>query len=135
MAEELLVEIVTPEKMVFSETVEMVTIPGGDGEFGVLFGHAPLLSTVKIGELNITSNNRKTYYAVGKGYAEVSAKAVTLLLDSAEKADTIDKESARKELAEAESELARMSTEDEGYQEVSDKYRLAEARLKAADKA
>lgn len=135
MAEELLVEIVTPEEMVFSDTVEMVTIPGGDGEFGVLFGHAPILSTVNIGELNITKGNRKTYYAVGKGYAEVTAKKVTLLLEKVMQARMIDKESARRELSEAEADLSRMTKEDAGYQEVFDKLRMAEAKLKAADKA
>lgn len=135
MAEELLVEIVTPEEMVFSDTVEMVTIPGGDGEFGVLYGHAPILSTVNIGELNITKGNRKTYYAVGKGYAEVTAKKVTLLLEKVVQANKIDKERARRELSEAEADLSRVSKEDAGYQEVSDKLRMAEAKLKAADKA
>jgi len=135
MAEELLVEIVTPEEMVFSDTVEMVTVPGGDGDFGALIGHAPLLSTVKIGELNITKSNKKTYYAVGKGYAEVTAKKVTLLLESVERADEIDKERARKEKEAAESQLLKITKEDEGYDEVHDAMLLAEAKLKVADKA
>ncbi|MBN2255285.1 MAG: ATP synthase F1 subunit epsilon [Deltaproteobacteria bacterium] len=135
MAEELLVEIVTPEEMVFSDTVEMVTIPGGDGEFGVLIGHAPILSTVNAGELNITKGNRKTYYAVGKGYAEVTAKKVTLLLEKVVKASNIDKDAARRELSEAEADLSRMTREDAGYSEVLEKLRMAEAKLKAADKA
>jgi F-type H+-transporting ATPase subunit epsilon len=135
MADELLVEIVTPERMVFSDTVEMVTIPGGDGEFGVLIGHAPVLSTVDPGELNITKDGRKTYYAVGKGYAEVTAKKVTLLLEKVVKASEIDKETARRELSEAEAELSRMTKEDAGYPEVLEKMKMAEAKLKAAGKA
>jgi F-type H+-transporting ATPase subunit epsilon len=135
MAEEMMLEIVTPEKMVFSDYVEEVTIPGGDGEFGALLGHAPLLSTVKIGELNYTKNNKKTYYAVGHGYAEVLSRKVTVLLASAERADQINTERARQEKTAAEAELAKMSKEDEGYERVSDRLSLAELRLKVAEKA
>jgi F-type H+-transporting ATPase subunit epsilon len=135
MAEEMMLEIVTPEKMVFSDYVEEVTIPGGDGEFGALIGHAPLLSTVKIGELNYTKDNKKTYYAVGQGYAEVLSRKVTVLLDSAERADLIDRESARKAKEAAEAELSKISKEDEGYERASDRLSLAELRLKVAEKA
>lgn len=135
MAEEMMLEIVTPEKMVFSDYVEEVTIPGGDGEFGALIGHAPLLSTVKIGELNYTKDNKKTYYAVGQGYAEVLSRKVTVLLASAERADLIDKESARQEKAAAEAELSKMSKEDEDYERINDRLSLAELRLKVAEKA
>jgi F-type H+-transporting ATPase subunit epsilon len=135
MAEEMMLEIVTPEKMIFSDYVEEVTIPGGDGEFGALIGHAPLLSTVKIGELNYTKDNKKTYYAVGQGYAEVLARKVTVLLDIAERADLIDRESARREKEAAEAELSRLSKEDEDYERVSGRVDLAELRLKVAEKA
>ena len=100
MADELMVQIATPEKMVFSDKVEEVTIPGVDGEFGVLFGHAPLLTLVNIGELDYTKDNKKTHYAIGAGYVEVTFQKVTLLLDSAERSDEIDKEIAHAQLAE-----------------------------------
>jgi len=135
MAEEMMLEIVTPEKMIFSDTVDEVTIPGGDGEFGALVGHAPLLSTVKIGELNFTKDNKKAYYAVGPGYAEVLFEKVTVLLDYAERYDVINKESARQEKAQAEAEIAKLSKEDEGYQVVSDRLTLAEVKLKVAERA
>jgi F-type H+-transporting ATPase subunit epsilon len=135
MAEEMMLEIVTPEKMIFSDYVEEVTIPGGDGEFGALIGHAPLLSTVKIGELNYTKDNKKIYYAVGQGYAEVLARKVTVLLDTAERADLIDREGARREKEAAEAELSRLSKDDEDYGRVSDRVDLADLRLKVAEKA
>ena len=72
MADELMLEIVTPEKLAFSGKVEDVTIPGTEGEFGVLRGHAALLSSVDIGELNFTKDNKKTFYALNTGYAEVT---------------------------------------------------------------
>jgi len=128
MAEEMMLEIVTPEKMIFSDTVDEVTIPGGDGEFGALVGHAPLLSTVKIGELNFTKDNKKAY-------AEVLFEKVTVLLDYAERYDVINKESARQEKAQAEAEIAKLSKEDEGYQVVSDRLTLAEVKLKVAERA
>ena len=59
MADELMLEIVTPEKMAFSDVVEEVTIPGSEGEFGVLRGHAALLSSVDTGELNFNKDGKK----------------------------------------------------------------------------
>jgi len=59
MADQLMLEIVTPEKLAFSDIVEEVTLSGSEGEFGVLIGHAPLLSSVKFGELNYTKDNKK----------------------------------------------------------------------------
>ena len=135
MAEELMLEIATPDRLVFSDTVEMVTIPGGDGEFGVLIGHAPLLSTVNAGEMNFNKQGKKTYYAVDKGYVEVTFRKVTMLLSNAERADLVNKEKARKSREEAEQELAKLSREDEGYEKVKDALDWAEARLKAAEKA
>jgi len=135
MAEELMLEIATPDRLVFSDKVEMVTIPGGDGEFGVLIGHAPLLSTVKIGEMNFNKDGKKVYYAVGKGYVEVTFRKVTMLLSSAERADLVNKEKARKSKEEAEQELAKLSREDEEYEKVKDAFDWAEAKLKAAEKA
>ena len=83
MAEELMLEIVTPEELAFSDKVEEVTVPGSEGEFGVLIGHVPLLSAVNYGELNCTQDNKKTYFAIGTGYAEVTDVKVTLLVESA----------------------------------------------------
>lgn len=87
MADELMLEIVTPEKMAFSGNVEEVTIPGTEGEFGVLRGHEALLSSVDIGQLNFTRNSKKVYYAVNTGYAEVTGNKVTILIETAERAD------------------------------------------------
>ncbi|MFZ2394788.1 MAG: ATP synthase F1 subunit epsilon, partial [Smithella sp.] len=94
MADELMLEIVSPEKMVFSGKIEEVTIPGTEGEFGVLRGHEAFLSSVDIGELNFLKEGKKTYYAVNTGYAEVTANKVTILIETAERSDHIDKERA-----------------------------------------
>lgn len=79
-------ELVTPEKLVRSETAYMVVVPGTEGDFGVLAGHAPFMSTVRNGELAIyrSENGEPERIAIEGGFAEVSEKGLTVL---AEKAD------------------------------------------------
>jgi F-type H+-transporting ATPase subunit epsilon len=134
MAEELMLEIVTPEELAFSDKVEEVTVPGSEGEFGVLIGHVPLLSAVNFGELNYTQNNKKTYFAIGAGYAEVTDVKVTLLVESAVRADEIDAEEAKREKDEAEVELSKIGKDDPGFQKVSDALTRAEVKLKVTEK-
>ena len=107
MARELTLEIVTPEKIAFKGVVEEVTIPGTEGEFGVLKGHASLLSSVDVGELSFTQDHKKTRYAVNTGYAEVTASKVTVLVETAERADLIDLERARRAKERAEEKWRR----------------------------
>jgi len=135
MADELMLEIVTPETMAFSDTIEEVTIPGVEGMFGVLIGHAPLLSAIQCGELDHLQNNKKTYYAVGDGYAEVTGERVTVLVETCERADTIDVERVQKEKEEAESKLAQLNKDDTEYEKVSAELNRAEVRLRVAEKA
>ena len=113
MADEpvVILEIVTPEKMAFSGKVEQVTIPGSEGQFGVLKGHAPLLSSLDIGELNFTKDGIKAYYAVSTGYAEVASDKVTVLVETAERSDLIDRERARVAKEAAEAKLPKMAAE------------------------
>lgn len=112
MADELKLEIVTPEQMTFRGVVEEVTIPGTEGQFGVLKGHAALLSSVDIGELSFTQDHKKTYYAVNTGYAEVTASKVTVLVETAERFDLIDRERAKRAREQAEEKLTKLSRED-----------------------
>lgn len=134
MADELMLEIVTPEKQVFRDVVEEVTIPGSEGEFGVLIGHEPLLSMVKAGELNFTKDNKKTYYAADSGYAEVTEDSVTVIVESALRADIIDRDEARRERDEAEAQIAQMSKDDPGVEKLAAMLARAETRLKVAEK-
>jgi F-type H+-transporting ATPase subunit epsilon len=135
MADELMLEIVTPEKVAYSGKIEEVTIPGTEGEFGVLVGHASLLSSVKFGELNYTKDNKKQYYAINTGYAEVTAHKVTILVETAERADMIDVERAKRAKDIATEKLARMSKEDPDFERVKDALDRAEIRLKIVEKA
>jgi len=134
MADELMLEIVTPEKMAFNGHVEEVTVPGSEGEFGVLRGHASLLSGVDVGELNFTREGKKTYYAISTGYAEVTSSKVTILVESAERSDIIDKDRARRAKEIAESKLAKTPKEDPEYDAVKASLVRATTRLNVSEK-
>ncbi|MEA3487528.1 MAG: ATP synthase F1 subunit epsilon [Thermodesulfobacteriota bacterium] len=134
MTDELMLEIVTPEKLAFSDIVGEVTLSGSEGEFGVLIGHAPLLSSVKFGELNYTKDNKKTYYVAGEGYVEITNLKATVLVESIEKAEFILKEEAQKAKESAEAELAGMNKDDADYERVKNTLDRANERLKVAEK-
>ena len=134
MADELMLEIVTPEKMTFSGKVEEVTIPGTEGEFGVLRGHEAFLSSVDVGELNFVKDSKKTYYSVNTGYAEVTANKVTILVETAERSDYIDKDRALKAKDNAESRLGQLTKEDVEYELMRAALARALARVSVAGK-
>ena len=134
MADELMLEIVTPEKMVFSDKIEEVTIPGAEGEFGVLRGHEAFLSAVDIGELNYIKDGKKTYYSVNTGYAEVTSSKVTILIETAERSDGIDKERALQAKDKAESRLSQMTKEDVEFEIMRAALARAIARINVAEK-
>jgi F-type H+-transporting ATPase subunit epsilon len=90
----ILVDIVTPERRLLSEEVDMVTLPGSTGQMGVLRGHAPLLSTLDIGEIILHKKGQIRSIAVHGGVVEVRPNKVTVLADLAESAEDIDVERA-----------------------------------------
>ena len=77
-------ELVTPEKQVVSEDVHMVVVPGAEGDFGVMAGHAPYMSTLRDGELSVyrTANGEPERIAVSGGFAEVGDRGLTVLAES-----------------------------------------------------
>ena len=105
MAEKLKLDIVTPDGLVASEEVDEVTAAGSEGEFGVVPGHAPFVTTLKIGMLVAKSGGQTTYYFVNWGYAEVGPGKVTVLADSSEKSEEIDVERAKAAKERAEERL------------------------------
>ena len=135
MADELMLEIVTPEKLAFSGKVEDVTIPGTEGEFGVLRGHAALLSSVDIGELNFTKDNKKTFYALNTGYAEVTSDKVTILVETAERSDLIDKERAKRAKENAEGKLSKLSKDDVEFETARIALARAITRISVGEKS
>src|ERR671913_152313 len=90
MAKKILLEVVTPEKMLLSQEVDMVIAPGSEGEFGVLPGHCHFLSTLRIGELRYRLGDQVHHMAILWGYAEVTPNKVTVMAEIAEKAKDID---------------------------------------------
>ncbi len=94
MENKVRLEIVTPYGQVFSEDVDEVTAAGNEGEFGVLPGHAPFVTTLKIGMLTCKAGNSLRHFFVNWGYAEIGHEKALILADSAEKSEDIDVERA-----------------------------------------
>ena len=107
MAENIKFEVVTPEKLVVNENAQMVVAPGALGEFGILSGHTPFLSTLKTGIIRYTDEKGKDKYVfVSGGFAEALPDKVTVLVESAEKMEDIDPERAKEAMKRAEERLA-----------------------------
>jgi len=134
MSEELILEVVTPEKIIFSGSVDEVTIPGTEGEFGVLRGHEPFLTSVDIGALYFLAAGKKVDYAVNTGYAEITGSKVTVLIETAERADVIDKDRAIKAKERAEAGLSQLAKEQEEYEKMRLALARAINRISVADK-
>ena len=115
MAEKLRLDMVTPYKQVLSQDVDEVTAPGTVGEFGILPGHTPMLTTLKIGELSYRQGTETFHVAVNWGYVEVEEDKVTVLVETAESADEIDLERAKAALGRAEEALKKLSAEDKEF--------------------
>ena len=92
----LTLEVATPTRLVVAETVDEVVVPGSEGYFGVLPGHAPLLATLGIGELIYRKDTAQYYLALTGGFAEVRNDKVIVLAENAERPDEIDRERAQR---------------------------------------
>jgi len=101
MPETLRLEIVTPEKIAYSENVEMVTLPGSEGELGVYPNHVPLLTTLNPGELRVLKGGKEMFLAIGEGFVEVTGSAVSVLTDMALDVTAIDESAAEEAVARA----------------------------------
>ena len=99
-------EIVTPKGRVYSDDVDIVVVPGSEGELGVLSSHVPLVTPLKPGELRISKAGKEHSFAVGSGFLEVTASSVTVLSDLAVDEDEIDEFAVTRALEEARKALA-----------------------------
>ena len=124
-------EIITAERQVYADDVEMVVAPGMEGQLGILAHHAPLMTALQPGEILIRKDGEDTYLAVTGGFMEVIGNTVTILADAAEHSEEIDEERAQAAVA-----LAReqMSQQGAGLQleRVAASLRRAEVRLNVA---
>jgi len=113
MAEKIKLEVVTPEKYVVDEEVEIVVAPGVIGEFGVLIGHTPFLTTLKTGTVRYTdADGKERFVFVSGGFAEALPDKVTVLAESAERRRDIDVERAKAAQQRAQDRLAQEKAED-----------------------
>jgi F-type H+-transporting ATPase subunit epsilon len=133
MAEKILLEIVTPEKKVLSETVDIVVAPGDLGEFGVLPGHVPFLCKLKVGELRYRIGAALRLVSIMGGYAEVANNQVTILATAAEEAAEIDVVRARAARERAERRIAGARDEFD-FARAQAALQRAMARLKIAER-
>lgn len=100
-------ELVSPEKLLFSGDVEQVDVPGAEGDFGVLAGHAPFVSTLRPGILTVYGPGGEQKIVVLGGFAEISAAGLTVLADVAEKAADIDRAMITTKIGELEQRIAK----------------------------
>ncbi len=127
MAGSIRLEVVTPERSVVSADAQMVVAPGSQGEFGVLVGHTPFLTTLKTGIVRYTESGGQEHFVfVSGGFAEALPDKVTILAESAEKSDEIDLTRAKAAL-----ERAKKRLEEANRQEGIDRNR-ARAALERA---
>jgi F-type H+-transporting ATPase subunit epsilon len=109
----LKLEIVTPEAKAYSEDVDMVTLPGVEGEMGVLPAHVPLLTQLAAGEVAIRKEGREAYLAVGDGFVEIAGDHVTIMTDMAIQAENIDEAKAEEARQRAVARLAEKIDDEE----------------------
>src|SRR5512138_2702116 len=134
MAETLKLSLVTPYKKVLEEDVDEITATGSLGELGLLPGHAPFLSSLKIGEFSYKIGGKVEHMAVNWGYFEIEDDKVTVLVETAEMAQDIDVERARAAEKRAEEALRKLSPEDKSYKVMEAALERALIRVQVASK-
>lgn len=113
MADTLRLEIVTPEGIVYSDDVEMVTLPGSVGQMGIYPEHVPLMTQMVPGEIIVRKGGRDTFIATGEGLIDVTARRVSILTDLAVEADRIDEAKAEEARRRAEARLREKLSDEE----------------------
>ena len=127
-----LLEIVTPERLVFSEQVDRLKATGIDGELGILAGHIPMVTPLKVAPLAFQAGKQRTTYAIQGGFLEVRADKVVVLADSAEKASDIDVDRARAAKERAERRLHNRSQDHTDFRRAELALQRAMNRIKVS---
>ena len=131
MAETLKLEIVTPEAKIYSEEVEMVTLPGSEGELGIYPNHVPLMTQVHAGEIIAHRGGTEEVLAVGEGFIEVTGNHVAILTDNAANSADIDEAIAEEARRKAEARLAEGDVSEEEARILNQAILFSEAQIKA----
>lgn len=133
MADTFQLEIVTPEKMVVKDVAEELQMPGKNGYLGILPGHAPLITELAVGEITYRNGSEDHHLSVAWGFAEVLPDKVTILAETCERPEDIDKSRAEKARQRAEERLKSANPEVD-YARAEDALQRAETRIAVAEK-
>lgn len=125
-------QIVTPEREVAEEEVDEVSIPGKEGYFGVLPGHAPLITELQSGTLTYRQNTSEHYVAINQGFAEVLPDRIIVLAEGAERAEEINVEQTESEVEDIEGYLRSNPESEADVQKAQEDLRRARSRLETA---
>jgi F-type H+-transporting ATPase subunit epsilon len=134
MAASFQFELVSPEKLIVSQDVTMVTVPGGEGDYGVLAGHAPLITTVRPGVINVYAQDDATItdrIFVSGGFAEVTQDRCTVLADGATPVAELDRVRVEEHLQRLLQELSHNHQAETGHEALEHQVAIARAQLQA----
>ena len=124
-------EIVTAERVVYSDDINVLVVPGIDGELAILPRHAPLLTVLKAGEIRVVKDGEETFMAVSGGFLEVLRNKVVILANTAERVDEIDLQRAEEAVKHAQEQLASASA-DEDLEQAMTALKRSQARVAVA---
>ena len=113
MSATLKLEIVTPDAKIFSDDVDMVTLPGVEGEMGIYPNHVPLMTQLSAGEIVVCKGTEDFFFAVGDGFVEITGESVSILTDMAIRAEHIDEARAEEARLRAEARLTERIDDEE----------------------
>ena len=133
MSEKLILNIVTPEKLLVSEEVDQVNVPGFEGDLGILYDHTPILTNLRSGQLSYEKDGETIALVVSGGYLEVTDNRVTILAEAGEFVHEIDRERAERAQAQAEELLGKTDLSEEEFIETQKKLFRAIARLENSE--
>ena len=132
MADPLKLELVSPERLILSEEVEMAVLPGGEGDFGVMGGHSPVISTLRPGTIAIFEGGSvKARVFVAGGFAEVNSEGCTVLAEAAENIEEMDRAAVAQALDKAREDLRDASEEERNG--AAHQVAIGEAKLAAIE--
>lgn len=113
MAEKLSFDLVSPERLLLSEVVDLVTVPGAEGDMGIMGGHAPVMTTLRPGVIGVQVDGQaERRFFVRGGFAEVTPEGLTILAEYTMPLDELDSAALEREIANAEDELADAKTDE-----------------------
>ncbi|MCF8054173.1 MAG: ATP synthase F1 subunit epsilon [Deltaproteobacteria bacterium] len=136
MSEMLQLEVITPDRQVFSGEVTDVLLPGIEGEFGVLKGHTPFLSGLDYGLMSYTKaeGSKKEFFVIGQGYAEVTGSRVIVIIETVLPVENVDVANVQKDRDSQQQKLAKIQQDDPEGEKIKKEIKMLDALLKAANR-